>query len=161
MSKIQPGNGYGFTSSGYGFSINTEPPFNVQALAEWTQFKVYDNSVGSNTAVSVLPGTVNGVVPKISSVYIDADTPPKISVTQNGTVYLTVTRASGEAFPKTVEINFSPTVPADTTNVGNFALASVIKNGNELKISQFVTNSLIVSRTGYGAGDAIFYWFRV
>lgn len=161
MSKIQPGSGYGFTSSGYGFSLNAEPPFDATPPPEWTQLKVYENPAGEVPAISVWPGTVNGVVPKIAAAYIDAQPTPKIEITGNGTVYLSVTRVSGDVFPKLVQVNFAATVPADTFNVGNFALASIVKNGNNLTISQFITTSLIVSRVAYGPTDSVFYWFRV
>lgn len=67
MSKIQPGSGYGFTSSGYGFSINTESPFND--LAEVNNrhpFKIVNVSIGSNKVrFQVVSGSFNNLVPKI------------------------------------------------------------------------------------------------
>ena len=69
MSKIQPGAGYGFTSSGYGYSLNTNPPFDLSedAAAPDHPFKVRavfgDNA--TDLRVYVTAGTVNNIVPTI------------------------------------------------------------------------------------------------
>jgi hypothetical protein len=155
---IQPGDGYTLTQSLGGASLAIDPqfPFKVRS-----QFQVYENQNEGVAAISVWPGTVNGVVPKLGGQYIDATPIPKLNIPGNGYVYLTVTRVSGQAFPKMVDINFATAVPADTFNTGNLAIASVTKVGGSLKISQLITTSMIVSRQAYGQTDAVFYWFSV
>jgi hypothetical protein len=71
MSKIQPGNGYGFTSSGYGFSINAGSPFDEIIQPNNNHpFKIVNASFrttgGSNKVTfQVRSGTFNNLVPKI------------------------------------------------------------------------------------------------
>lgn len=71
MSKIQPGNGYGFVSSGYGFSINAGSPFDDLVQPNNNHpFKIVNASFvttgGSNKVTfQVRSGTFNNLVPKI------------------------------------------------------------------------------------------------
>jgi hypothetical protein len=60
MSKAQPGNGYGFTSSGYGFTLNTEKPFTEEqtiAAALVQQFQVNTIRVGEANKLQIAKGT--------------------------------------------------------------------------------------------------------
>jgi hypothetical protein len=155
-SKIQPGVGYTFQSESKGFSLQIDQPGRRRHPLE-----VYSNPNNGSPAVSVWPGTVNGVMPKISATYLDATTRPKLSVGSTGFIYVKVTRASGEVFPKTVDVEFASTVPADTSTTGYFTIATVEKTGNSLKINQVISSSLIVGRQAYGASAAFFYWFNV
>jgi hypothetical protein len=154
---IQPGDGYTLTQSLGGASLSIDP----QVSRRRNQLEVYENQNNGVAAVSVWPGSVNGVVPKIGSAYIDASPIPKLAIPGSGYVFVKVTRVSGQAFPKIVEIDFSTTVPADTFNTGHFAISSVLKVNDSLKITPLVTTSLIVSRQAYGQTDAVFYWFSV
>jgi hypothetical protein len=72
MSKAQPGSGYGFTSSGYGFTLNTEQPFAayVSTSTPPHPFKLINvglRASGESTTVTyqVKSGTINNIVPKI------------------------------------------------------------------------------------------------
>jgi hypothetical protein len=58
-------------------------------------------------------------------------------------------------------MEFASTVPADTSSLGHFAIASITKTGNSLTINQSVSQSLIAGRQAYGLSGAIFYWFNV
>lgn len=70
MSKIQPGSGYGFTSGGYGFSINTTSPFPSESeVSTRHPFKVIPiGPSGSNFRYQVVSGTLNNIVPEIDDV---------------------------------------------------------------------------------------------
>jgi hypothetical protein len=70
MSKIQPGSGYGFTSGGYGFTINTSSPFPPESdVSTRHPFKVIPiGPSGSNFRYQVVSGTLNNVVPEIDDV---------------------------------------------------------------------------------------------
>jgi len=155
-NKLQPGVGYTFTSDSRGQSLLIDSPGRRRHPLE-----VYSNPDNGSTAVSIFPGTVNGVMPKISSVSLDATAKPKLAVSSTGYVYIKVTRATGDVFPKTVVIECASTVPADTSTIGHFAIASVTKTGNSLTISQLTSQSLIVGRQAYGVSAAVFYWFNV
>ena len=70
MSRIQPGSGYGFTSGGYGFTLNTEDPFAAFNQGELGRhpFKIYNVQIvtsGGSTYVTfqVQSGTINNLVP--------------------------------------------------------------------------------------------------
>jgi hypothetical protein len=154
--KIQPGVGYTFTSDSRGQSLLIDQPGRRRHPLE-----VYSNPDNGSPAVSVWPGTVNSVMPQISGSYLDATTRPKLTIGSSGSVYLKVTRASGQVFPTTVAVEFASSVPADTSTIGHFAIATVTKTGNSLTINQAVSSSLIVGRQAYGLSGAIFYWFNV
>jgi len=154
--KLQPGDGYTFSSDSQGVSMSIDQPGRRRHPLE-----VYSNPDNGSPAISVWPGTVNGVMPQISGSYLDATTRPKLTISSSGTVYVKVTRSSGQVFPTTVAIEFASTVPADTSSTGHFAIASITKTGNSLNINQAVSQSLIVGRQAYGLSGAIFYWFNV
>lgn len=65
MSKIQPGSGYGFSSSGYGFSINVGSPFGSETASVPTAWLPTDN--GDDT-FSIYPGTINSTIPCIGAI---------------------------------------------------------------------------------------------
>lgn len=70
MSMIQPGSGYGFTSGGYGFTLNTENPFPADVdVLNRHPFKVIPvGPVGSNFRYQVVSGTLNNLVPELDDV---------------------------------------------------------------------------------------------
>jgi hypothetical protein len=155
-NKIQPGVGYTYQGDSKGFSLQVDQPGRRRHPLE-----VYSNPNNGSTAVSVWPGTVNGVMPKISTNSLDATIRPKLAVGSTGFIFVKVTRATGDVFPKTVVIEFASTVPADTSTTGHFTIATVTKTGNSLTISQVISSSLIVGRQAYGVSAAVFYWFNV
>lgn len=60
MSKIQPGNGYGFTSGGYGFTLNTENPFGPETVAEkYQQFECIVVKEGADYFLKTYKGVVD------------------------------------------------------------------------------------------------------
>lgn len=70
MSRIQPGTGYGFTSGGYGFTLNTSDPFPQEQFGSGLHpFKIVPiGAVGSNYRYQVISGTLNNIVPEIDDV---------------------------------------------------------------------------------------------
>jgi hypothetical protein len=70
MSRIQPGTGYGFSSGGYGFTINTSSPFPAESeVSTRHPFKVIPiGPSGSNFRYQVVSGTLNNIVPEIDDV---------------------------------------------------------------------------------------------
>jgi hypothetical protein len=71
MSKAQPGSGYGLTSSGYGFTLNTSDPFPSAPSTEVLHpFKIVNASIrtsgGANSVIfQVRSGILNNLVPII------------------------------------------------------------------------------------------------
>lgn len=71
MSKIQPGSGYGFSSGGFGFTLNTESPFSeTDYSTPGHPFKIINvriiSSGGSpRVRFQVQPGTINNLVAAI------------------------------------------------------------------------------------------------
>lgn len=64
FNPIQGGLGYGFNSSGFGFTLNTTPPF-AESEAAPHPFYVYLAEIdGSDYKVSVVPGMVNNLDPQ-------------------------------------------------------------------------------------------------
>ena len=156
MNNIQPGVGYNFTSDSKGFSLTIDSPGRKR-----TPLEVYSNPTSSTqAAVSVQPGSVNGLIPTIGGAYLDATPTPTLAVGASGYIYAKATRVSGSPFPATVEILFGSTVPNDTLSIGHFALASITKTGNSLQISQLVRTSLVAGRAATFT-SAAWYWFNV
>lgn len=68
MSKIQPGNGYGFSSGGYGFTLNTENPFVIEQSSEpkhplkITNVQIVVSGGSSKVQFQVVPGTINNLM---------------------------------------------------------------------------------------------------
>lgn len=159
MSKIQPGSGYGFTSGGYGFTLNVDSPFKDDAAKP--MFLVASLS---GDKVSVSPGTVNRYVPKISTTYIDAATPPTITVTAAGYVLVKVSYEANKFFPRTATIVFEPgtTIPADTNTDGYYPLGKVnevsVGGITTLTLTLLSTGNLVVNRLKAGNNTASWWW---
>jgi len=191
MSKIQPGAGYGFTSSGYGYSLNTNEPFDLSqdAAAPDHPFKVRAE-FGSNATdlrVYVTAGTVNNIVP---SVYgggdqpLLTDIPQPYSVIAGGSftayrIYIrmglnsttnafpTDDRESTARYPQVwyeAESADPPTDPADTDVYAYIKIGRIVVNNSTLAVTatqQFVTGSLWVSRIKVGSLTAQYFYSRI
>ena len=161
MSRIQPGSGYGFTSGGYGFTLNTQNPF---PAADDTNQVVFLRASLSEDKVSVSPGTVNRYIPQIGSVYIDAATPPTITIEGPGYVMVKVTYEVNTFFPRTATIIYHPgaTVPPDTNTDGFYPLArinEVSSGGTTTRVLIILsTGNLVVNRLKAGANNATWWW---
>jgi hypothetical protein len=68
MSMIQPGSGYGFTSGGFGFTLNTENPFPQETQIDIKHpLKIVNVSIvvsGGSPKVQyqIVPGTINNLM---------------------------------------------------------------------------------------------------
>jgi len=161
---VQPGNGYGFSSSGYGVSLDIGGPFpelNDPAI-------IYLNPSLSGDKVSVSPGTVNRYIPKIGSVYIDAASAPKITVSGPGYICVKCTYAANSFFPRTATIVFETgdTPPVDTNSQSFYPLAKVNEETTggvtSLTFTRLVEPAnLVVNRLKAGANNATWWWTRV
>lgn len=157
MSKIQPGSGYGFSSGGYGFTINTTQPFDLTPSSDGPLTPYLNED-----KVTITPGTVNRYVPKIGSVYIDATTQPQITVTGEGYIVVGVSYEVNKFFPRTAVITFvsGSTVPADTNTEGYYPLAKINSSGGSdftlVRLSE--KGNLVVNRLKAGASTAVWWW---
>ena len=121
-----------YIDSGAGYSVNNVG--NSVSLSIDSQIQYYPDiplSVQSVTEsqVSIIPGSVNQLIPTVDGTYIDAIPRPTITVSASGYIILRVVRVAGQPFPNTPTIYWSATIPADTTSYGHFNLASVTVTG--------------------------------
>ena len=186
MSKAQPGAGYEFTSSGYGFSLNTLPPFPAQeAQAPNHPFKVsaFFGTNATDLRVYVTAGTINNIVP---CVYGGNPTDPLLnaipqpySVIAGGSatiydIYIRSGKSEDNQFPSPnredsgypqVWYEADPTGPkADTDTYGYICIARLTVDNATLSVTsvqQYVTGSLWASRIKVGALTAKYYYARV
>lgn len=77
-NPLQAGVGYGFNASGFGFSLNTTPPFPQEFEAPMHPFQVYLAEIdGEEYKVSVVPGMLNNLDPQaFDTAELLTDTPP-------------------------------------------------------------------------------------
>lgn len=82
MSKIQPGSGYGFTSGGFGFTLNTLNPFSDESGSQFCPFDIYDLTYReAKYYVKIFPGMVNNLVVKSDDgTLLTNNPPPEIEV---------------------------------------------------------------------------------
>jgi hypothetical protein len=161
--SIQPGNGYGFSSSGYGVSLDIGDPFPEDgALVPPLNPQLNGNKVNAS------PGTVNRYIPKIGGTHIDAATPPTITAEGPGFICVKCTYEAGKFFPRTATIVFEPgaSPPADTNTESYYPLARVnettVGEVNVLTMVRLVEPAnLAVNRLKAGANTATWWWTRV
>jgi len=120
-----------------------------------------------NDKITVYPGTVNRIVPKIEDDYLDASTPPSITVTGEGYICIKLTYVSSTFFPRTAEIIFfeGSVTPADTETEGYYPLSKI----NSVTVDEVTTYSQIVlsygnfvcNRLKSGANPAAWYWATI
>jgi hypothetical protein len=126
-------------------------------------------SVGFNNdgiEVAVRPGTVNNRIPKIAGVYMDAATPPKITIDQSGIwdILIKATKTVDSFFPDTIEVlAIKRDTYSDSNTVGYLVIGSLTLTGTapELSItfsSQHIYASQILVRTKAGSAQAIWNW---
>jgi hypothetical protein len=121
-----------YVDSGAGYSVNNVG--NSVSLSIDSQIQYYPDiplSVQGVTEskVSIIPGSVNQLIPTVDGTYIDAIPRPTITVSASGYIILRVVRVAGQPFPNTPTIYWSATIPSDTTSYGHFNLASVTVTG--------------------------------
>lgn len=155
--EIQPGTGYTYRQDARGVYLDILPepqalyPFAVQAVRDGASFKV-----------QVRAGTVNNLVPKIGSDYLDAATPPTLTLSGNAThrIYLKASTASPPVFfPDTVVVESATSDQADTDTYGYLLLATVVVDGGNIKsVNQFVFASQVLVRAKPGTATALWSW---
>lgn len=160
---VQPGNGYGFSSSGYGVSLDVSAQFPENN----TYVPPLNPQLDGNQA-GVTPGTVNRYIPQMGGVYIDAIPAPKITVSGEGYLCVKASYAANSFFPRTATIVFEggATPPADTNNNSFYPLAKinqVTESGTSyLTMTRLVDPAnLAVNRLKAGANNATWWWTRV
>jgi hypothetical protein len=110
MSMIQPGSGYGFTSGGFGFTLNTQNPFPDDSSVNIPcPFDIYDLTYReSKYYVKIYPGMVNNLVVKSDDgVLLTNNPPPEIEVMSGAGP-----TAAGESF---IYIRCGNTAPSGST----------------------------------------------
>lgn len=188
MSKIQPGAGYGFTSSGYGYSLNTNPPFDLGTEVSTDHpFKVRAvfGENATDLRVYVTAGTVNNIVPTI---YGGTDTSPllndvpqpysvipggaftkyniyiKVGYNSSTQQYPSPTRSPSSKYPQVDYAPESGGAPSDTDDYTYINIARITVNNSTLtveKVDQYVTGSLWTSRIKVQGVTAQYFFARV
>ena len=113
--------------------------------------------------VTVTPGTVNRYIPKIGTVYIDADPAPELTVTDEGYILIKVTYEANKFFPRTAEIVFQSgtSVPADSETESYWALAKVNKDTStppKYSLLKLGVGNKVVNRLKAGSNTATWWW---
>lgn len=160
--KLQPGVGYTFDSSSKGFTLDTSDPFpDVNKLGNYRP--LFATNVGGNK-FEVSPGTVNRIVPKIGSTFIDATERPQLTIITSGYICVMLTHVTDSFFPRTASIIFHPgsTTPGDTETEGYYPLAKVNvtedEGGTSYETIVFSYGNFVCNRIKAGANTAVWYW---
>jgi len=127
-------------------------------------FKVTVFKDGAAVKFSVRAGTVNNIVPKIGSTFLDAIPAPAgtLDTASDAThrIYLEASSASPPAFfPDTVVAISSTADIADTDTDGYLLLATVAVTGGRIgPVNQFVYASQVLVRAKPGTSTALWSW---
>lgn len=161
MSKkrIVDGDGYSYAQGPWGFSLDIDQPSRVVTAYP---FRVTTFKDGSVMKARVMPGTANNFVPKISGTYLDADTPPTLTLSSGkNLICLKVTYSTATFFPDTVEVVAltSDAAMAPTNSNGYLQLASVNVTGSGSTLGavvyQYIFASQVVVRAKPGSTTAV------
>jgi len=182
--NLQPGAGYGFTSSGYGISIDSSNPFPDDTVRTRTPFYVIVLGVVSGgLRYQVVSGTLNNLVPEMEDVVTETErlldhttagvpTPPTDvlsinSSTKESWVYLRAgadtaapydypdSNIANDGYPKVI----SSDVELSDTNTYGYVLLAKIDTDNASSptvwtVHQYVTGSLWGDRIKLGTNTA-------
>jgi hypothetical protein len=155
---MQDGTGYTYRDDGRGISLDILP--DIQAFVY--PFKVTYIKDGASIKVSVRAGTVNNLVPKISSTFLDDETPPTLTISGNNThrIYLKASSATPPVFfPDTVVVESATSDLADTDSNGYLLIGSVVvSGGNVTAVNQYVYASQVLVRAKPGTATALWSW---
>lgn len=154
-------------------------PNNYVVGAGFKNFQVFTYTSDTKQCYcTVSVGTVNRVIPKIDTLYIDnvdsnTGLVPRIEVSQDGYIVLESVYENNKPFPKVAYVKFYPSAglqPLDNQNASKYILASVKynpatqENGNIpfLNVTQFHTGgNVAVSRIKISSQDPIWHWWVV
>jgi hypothetical protein len=98
----------------------------------------------TSTAVKVIPGTINGLIPTLGGVALNAATPPEFTIPAGGTRYIlakvegTFADGAGDSYVVTIVSETSPSIPASITPEGFVSsrrLATVVRSGSAITIT--------------------------
>jgi len=125
-------------------------------------FKVTARKDGSNVKVKVRAGTVNNLVPTISSTALDAATPPELTLTGDAVhrIYLRASSASPPVFfPDTIIVQSNTSDQTDGNTYGYLKIATVTVDGGEIvSVNQYVYASQVLVRAKPGTATALWSW---
>jgi len=185
--NIQPGTGYGFTSSAYGVTLNVSGPFAPDDFSTDHPFRVFNAGTATVGGTAeyyfyCTAGTVNNLDPLMSDVggtaKLMTDLPrPKAkwdfnSTTNYSYVYLDVGVDSTDPteYPETDDTNARYPLVGSTDvqlssddDFGKLLLASAYKDPstNAITIWQYVTGSIWTDRIKMAGLTARYFWARV
>ena len=156
------GKSVGILAKGIGSS---SPSFVLEDLGDEFlphPFQVSAYKDGSNVKVKVRAGTVNNLVPTISSTALDAATPPELTLTGDAThrIYLKASSASPPVFfPDTIVVESQTSDQTDGNTNGYLKIASVVVSGGAITaVNQFVYASQVLVRAKPGTSTALWSW---
>ncbi len=159
MAGLNQGDGYTYEMGAQGVSLNILPPI---GMSPPHPFKISTSRDGSTIKVRIRAGTVNNLVPKIGSDYLDKEPPPTLTLTGDAThrIYLKASTASPPVFfPDTVVAESQTTDQTDTDSNGYLLLGTVVvSNGSIVSVNQFVYASQVLVRAKPGTADALWSW---
>lgn len=110
----------------------------------------------SGLKMTVVPGTVNSIMPKLDGTALDNSPRPTKTLSASVQVYLKCENASGYAFPKTVTVETDTSTPASTDSYLYIHIATVVVSGTiATKTAQVVETSLWAEylKCGSSAGE--------
>jgi len=156
-NPIQGGLGYGFNSSGFGFTLNTTPPFEFDSNPPHPFLVTNLGLVGEDYMFSVVSGTVDNLVPQLGAAadetrYLDSVPQPTeawdfSAVTDYSYIYLKIgadTSGASDVYP----VN-------DGTNV---LYPRVISSDTELTATNAAGYLLLATAYKDPVTDAITVW---
>lgn len=157
-ANFNPGANYTLSTGRDGSSIDIIPTFRGFAHP----FKIRALKSGGSIKVTVRAGTVNNIVPKIGSTYLDDAETPELTISGDNThrIYLQAATGSSPAFfPNTCEVLSFTNDQTDTDEEGNLLIGTVVVEGGSVKtINQYVFSSQVVARAKPGSATAIWLW---
>lgn len=157
-ANFNPGANYTLSTGRDGSSIDIIPTFRGFAHP----FKIRALKSGGSIKVTVRAGTVNNIVPKIGSTYLDAAEAPELTLSGDGThrIYLKATTgATPVFFPSTCEVVTFTTDQADADGYGYLLIGNVVVEGGSVKsVNQYVYASQVVVRAKPGSATALWSW---
>jgi hypothetical protein len=125
-------------------------------------FRVTAFKTDEGIKVFILAGTVNNLVPKIGADFLDAETPPNLTISGDHThrIYLKASSAAPPAFfPDTVVVESATSDQADTNTNGYLLIGSVVvSGGNVTAVNQYVYASQVLVRAKPGTSTALWSW---
>lgn len=170
-ATLRSGNGYIVTNHGNGQTITI--PQQTRAAVS-LNFQVYAFLEKDIPKATISLGTVNRVIPKINTKYLDEyedGIPPKLTISGNtGYVILEVEYDANKPFPSEANIKWvsdRPSTASETTK-STFILATTLYSPKTNEKAATITTTqvhkkgnLIVNRFKIGSSNYYWYWYTV